>query len=128
MKNYVERAKRTWTPSDDNVADISYLSLSLAGEAGEVANIVKKVWRHGRELNPAEIADELGDVLWYLAILSDAIGYSLDDLAELNVYKLEKRHMISPTDKCATCTHERRWHDSDGCHNACYCEKFVPLE
>lgn len=75
---------------------LSYVALGLAGEAGEVANKVKKVIRDndGQTNNEirADLAKEIGDVLWYLTRLADEIGYSLEYLAEGNLDKLRSRH------------------------------------
>ena len=78
---------------------LPYLSLGLAGEAGEVANKVKKVLRGDYEELPhgdlqrvlKEIGQELGDVLWYIAVLSDHLGVRMDTLAASNLDKLAKR-------------------------------------
>ena len=69
----------------------------MAGEAGEVANQVKKIIRDdGGELTTArtaKIIDELGDVLWYLAAVASDIGISLNDIAYANLYKLRQRKL-----------------------------------
>jgi len=74
---------------------IIYPALGLSGEAGEVAEKIKKLLRdHDGNITPeyaAEVAKEIGDVLWYCAALSADIGYSLGDIAEINVQKLTKR-------------------------------------
>ncbi len=76
-------------------AKIIYPALGLAGEAGEVANQVKKILRdNAGELTAerrAKIIDELGDVLWYAAALASDIGISLEEVAEINLAKLAKR-------------------------------------
>lgn len=76
---------------------ITYPALGLAGEAGEVADKVKKVIRdnHG-DFSPVkceEIAMEIGDVLWYCAVLADRIGYRLDTIARMNCRKLKSRQL-----------------------------------
>lgn len=71
-----------------------YCALGLAGEAGEAAEKVKKAWRNGTGIEDRrgeDIAYELGDVLWYLAACAHAVGYSLEDVAMLNVLKLASR-------------------------------------
>lgn len=71
-----------------------YGALGLAGEAGEVAEKVKKAWRNktGLENGKAEaVAFELGDVFWYLACVATSIGYTLEQIAEMNVIKLADR-------------------------------------
>jgi len=72
---------------------VVYPALGLSGEAGEVADKVKKIIRDGRDdaEYKGEIAKELGDVLWYCAVLAKDLGFSLQQVAEMNVYKLQSR-------------------------------------
>lgn len=76
--------------------NLEYPTLGLTGEAGEVANIVKKIQRdHGGVINDeirAKLKDELGDVLWYISACADELGLTLGEIAEYNVGKLAKRH------------------------------------
>jgi NTP pyrophosphatase (non-canonical NTP hydrolase) len=76
--------------------NLEYPTLGLAGEAGEVANIVKKIQRDfGGEINDtirAKLKDELGDVLWYISACADELGLTLDEIAAFNVEKLAARH------------------------------------
>ena len=67
-------------------------SLGLAGEAGEVANLVKKWAWHNGPLSPDQMADELADVLWYVADLASAMGLDLEAVALGNVEKLQRRY------------------------------------
>mgnify|MGYP000037929382 CR=1 FL=1 len=69
---------------------ILYPALGMAGEAGEVAEKVKKQVRDGT-FNRHEVAKELGDVLWYLSNLANDIGYNLDEIADINIEKLTSR-------------------------------------
>lgn len=73
---------------------IVYPALGLAGEAGEVADKVKKLFRdHGGNIDLCrlDLIMEMGDVLWYLAALADELHTSLDEVARLNIAKLEGR-------------------------------------
>ena len=74
---------------------ILYPALGLAGEAGEVANKVKKLVRDGTSSLPKEwkeqIGSEIGDVLWYCAVLADDLGISLGKIASQNEIKLQNR-------------------------------------
>lgn len=76
--------------------NLEYPTLGLAGEAGEVANIVKKIQRDNDGVITdevrAKLKDELGDVLWYISACADELGLSLDEVAAFNVNKLAKRH------------------------------------
>ena len=69
---------------------IVYPTLGLAGEAGEVAEKVKKHIRDG-VLNVDDLKKELGDVLWYLAAIASDLGLNLDEVAEANLQKLRSR-------------------------------------
>jgi len=74
---------------------ILYPSLGLCGEAGEVAEKVKKALRDQEgvfsEEKKQEIKKELGDVLWYITALGRDLGFSLSEIAEANIKKLEDR-------------------------------------
>ena len=72
-----------------------YPTLGLSGEAGEVADKVKKVLRDKGgvfdEATRESIKLELGDVLWYISQLSSELGYQLDEVARANFEKLKSR-------------------------------------
>jgi NTP pyrophosphatase (non-canonical NTP hydrolase) len=70
---------------------IAYTSLALCGEAGELANKVKKSMRAGTAYEPAVLMDELGDVLWYVQELATRLGYKLEEVAQFNLDKLQER-------------------------------------
>lgn len=76
--------------------NLEYPTLGLAGEAGEVANIVKKIQRDNAGVITGQVRDrlrdELGDVLWYISACADELGLTLDEIAAYNVNKLAKRH------------------------------------
>ena len=73
---------------------VIYPALGLCGEAGEVAEKIKKTVRGDTPLDVdmrMKIAMELGDVLWYVAALADDLGATLDQVANWNVDKLQRR-------------------------------------
>jgi len=86
--------KHAFYPNRGN--NLQYATLGLTGEAGEVANIVKKVQRDDSGVITDEkrlkILDELGDVLWYTSATADEVGFSLEDVAAYNIKKLAERH------------------------------------
>lgn len=67
-------------------------ALGLCGESGEVADLVKKFRFQGHDLDFEHIAKELGDIAWYLAVGSYAIGYDLETILQMNVDKLKARY------------------------------------
>jgi len=87
MNQYQTMARKTAIFPEEEA--IPYLALGLCGEAGEVANKIKKCIRDGASYDG--IAAELGDVLWYLAVLSHYLGKDLDNIAASNLLKLHIR-------------------------------------
>jgi len=79
----------------DKGFNFAYPALGLTGEAGEVADKLKKVIRDndGVLTDPVRdaVAKELGDVLWYLAVLAFEMDYTLDEIAQINLDKLNSR-------------------------------------
>lgn len=95
MNEYQWRA--TDTAVYPSAQAVEYVVLGLVGEAGEIANRYKKVIRdNGGVLDNTardQLAAEMGDVLWYLAMLSHELGVSLGDIAESNLQKLAARKL-----------------------------------
>lgn len=90
--SYEAAASRT-APGASSLRETLLLAgLGLSGEAGEVADHIKKMAFHGHELESDRIAEELGDILWYAALAARAVGTTLDDVATRNIRKLERRY------------------------------------
>ncbi|MCP4151906.1 MAG: nucleoside triphosphate pyrophosphohydrolase family protein [bacterium] len=94
MNDYQKEALRTAAYPDIG-NNFIYPVLGLNGEAGEVAEKIKKVIRDNNAVIDAEAKEalkkEMGDVLWYLAALCHELGLSLDDVAASNIKKLRDR-------------------------------------
>lgn len=88
LNEYQLRASRTLGGKTDLVMG----ALGLVGEAGEVADLIKKVAYHGHELDERALIKELGDVLWYIAAIASMRGIPLSAVAEANLAKLAKRY------------------------------------
>lgn len=73
-------------------AGLAVLGLGIAGEAGEVADLIKKHLGHGHKLDREKLTAELGDVLWYVATLAYVLNVPLSRVADLNIIKLAKRY------------------------------------
>jgi NTP pyrophosphatase (non-canonical NTP hydrolase) len=92
MNEYQQLANRTSGAGKEGERRQVIAALGLAGEAGEFANIIKKKTAHGHDIPKEELADELGDVLWYLAEAATACGLTLNEIAAMNVEKLKARY------------------------------------
>lgn len=72
-----------------------YLGLGIAGEAGEVAEKIKKILRNDNGVvsdeKKEEVKKELGDILWYMAQVGVVLGFDFDDVARTNLTKLQDR-------------------------------------
>lgn len=93
--NDYQRESRSTARYPDAGRNLIYPTLGLTGEAGEVADKVKKLIRdRGGVIDDqftADIALELGDVLWYIAQLATELGLDLEAVAEGNLRKLGSR-------------------------------------
>lgn len=89
-----ELMRRDATPNANDPAFMAKL-LGLVGEAGEVAEKFKKIIRDKNgEINQAdkeEIIKELGDVLWYVAVMADYLSVDFEEVAKINLDKLQSR-------------------------------------
>lgn len=99
--DYQKRAARTIPPVHRNSpvfvtrwkeGRLLNAALGLAGEAGEVAELVKKGMFHGHKLNPSDLGEELGDLLWYVAMMCTVLGIDLETVMQANLDKLRKRY------------------------------------
>ncbi|MGC4894307.1 nucleoside triphosphate pyrophosphohydrolase family protein [Micromonospora sp. DT31] len=94
LDEYQRGALRTAAPRD-KTNELLHLVLGLVGESGEIAEKFKKWVRDldsdESRIDRADIAKELGDVVWYVAVLADYLDLSLDDIAMANLAKLASR-------------------------------------
>ena len=93
--NHYQRESRKTALYPDVGSNPIYPTLGLVGEAGEVADKVKKILRDNQGVFDQESKDaikfELGDVLWYISQLSSELGYELEEIASSNLQKLGDR-------------------------------------
>ena len=93
--NHYQKESRKTALYPDIGRNAIYPTLGLVGEAGEVADKVKKILRDKEgvfdKYSKDAIKLELGDVLWYIAQLSSELGYELEDVANANLQKLNSR-------------------------------------
>ncbi len=92
LNEYQSLALRTRGRYDSDVDRLKCAGLGLCGEAGEVAELIKKKLFHMKQVDNIQIAKELGDVLWYLSDAADSIGFNLELIAVMNIEKLKARY------------------------------------
>ncbi len=95
LDEYQNKALTTVIASDSEFRDLLHWVLGINGEAGEIAEKVKKIIRDKggevSETDKAELAAEVGDVLWYLAVFAHHLGVSFDAVGQQNLDKLKSR-------------------------------------
>jgi NTP pyrophosphatase (non-canonical NTP hydrolase) len=95
FNEYQKKALETAIFNKDPLMDKTIWAMGISGEAGEILEKWKKIvaYKDGEitETDVLEIKKELGDVLWYIALLAHSLEIALDDVVELNVEKLASR-------------------------------------
>jgi NTP pyrophosphatase (non-canonical NTP hydrolase) len=89
---YQKLAERTMTEETGRLDRMTNAALGLAGESGEIADMVKKHLYHGHQLDLVKLKKELGDVQWYIAQMCNAINTTVGEIMELNIEKLLIRY------------------------------------
>lgn len=92
LDDYQRAALRTTNPSLSDRDRLLDAAAGLSEEAGELLGLVRKQIFQGRTAPHEKLVEELGDVLWCLAVTADALGLSLDEIAAANQEKLARRH------------------------------------
>ncbi|CBW26318.1 conserved hypothetical protein [Halobacteriovorax marinus SJ] len=77
---------------DDGLKRLLHAGIGLSTEAGEFLDALKKHIFYGKELDRVNLAEEMGDLFWYLAIVADELGVNMDDVMERNIEKLKARY------------------------------------
>ena len=88
-KEYLEKAKRTLSTKDDLMEHMAY---GLVTETAEILDAFKKHKFYGRELNVTNLKVELGDCMWYMYQLLEALDYTPEQCRKDNIEKLSKRY------------------------------------
>lgn len=91
LKEYQALARRTQNNELAIEEKERHALFGMASEVGEIHAIYQKVYQ-GHVMDYMQVVDEMGDLMWFMAELADAIGVSLDDVADHNIGKLKKRY------------------------------------
>lgn len=92
LETYRRDVMRTVRPELAERERLLLGALGLAGEAGEVADSLKKMLFHGHPLDVSAVCDELGDVMWYVTFLCDTLDFTLEEVMAANVEKRARRY------------------------------------
>ena len=92
LDEYQQLAARTLGRDRTHEQQLANAALGLTGEAGEVAEVIKKHLFHATPLDQDALLKELGDCLWYLGAFATVLSLSLDDIAQRNIDKLRRRY------------------------------------
>jgi len=92
LDDYQQAALRTINPALDDQDRLIDASVGLVEEAAELLGLVRKRVFQQRDIDEARLTEELGDVLWCLAITAHTLGIPLSRIAQANQEKLRRRH------------------------------------
>ena len=91
-EQYSKLALRTANDLGGRLDNIMHAAMGIAGEAGEVIDIVKKVYAYGKPLLTNDLVEEAGDLVWYLNLLFKCLDTTWEEVFDLNIKKLEARY------------------------------------
>lgn len=101
INEYQRLCSTTAKKSDNKEMEICGWGLGIVGEAGDVASCIKKVIFHKNETIKDGIKENLGDTMWYAAMICNWFGWSLEEVLEENIKKLKARYPSGFTEKAA---------------------------
>jgi NTP pyrophosphatase (non-canonical NTP hydrolase) len=100
LKDYQKLCKTTAQKFKDREKEIMTWGLGIAGEAGDLAGCIKKTFAHQSD-QKAGIRENLGDTLWYAAMICNFFKWDFDKVLQENIKKLKKRYPKGFTKKAA---------------------------
>lgn len=103
LNDYQSKTLRTWKTTGSVESRLQNVALGLSGESGEVSDAVKKAIHHGhgfvdkpredsKAVSTQDLIKELGDIMYYVSVGAHELGYTLQEIAEININKLAKRY------------------------------------
>lgn len=92
IKTYQEKTKRTLAPLPTQFEDELHMAMGLVTEAGEFLDVYKKKLAYKKEIDYVNLKEEIGDLLWYISNFCNMKGWSMEEVMDINIKKLEKRY------------------------------------
>ena len=91
--------------------NIIHAHFGMSTETGEIGDAIKTHFIYGQDLDRSNIVEECGDLMWYIALMLTACGYSMEECMRSNIYKLKLRYpekfteqdALERKDKCKCC-------------------------
>ena len=109
-REYQKLCKRTAKKFKSKEKEILSLGLGIAGESGDVAGCIKKTFSHNDDQKKG-IRENLGDTMWYIAMICNFFGWNLEDVMKENIAKLKKRHPKGFSEKTARKDKRKDWNE-----------------
>jgi len=109
-REYQKLCKRTAKKFKSREKEILTWGLGIAGEAGDVAGCIKKTFSHNDDQKKG-IRENLGDTMWYIAMICNFFGWNLEDIMKENIVKLKKRHPKGFSGKTARKDKRKDWNE-----------------
>jgi NTP pyrophosphatase (non-canonical NTP hydrolase) len=101
LNEYAKLADRTAKNFGSDQQDMIHATLGIMSEGGELTTMVKAYAIYGKPFDRENAAEELGDLLWYIALAARVVGVSLGEIAQQNIEKLRKRYPDKYSDQAA---------------------------
>lgn len=92
LKEYIIQTRRTRPSFSEMDKKLAQAGMGLAGETGEVVDLIKKIIFQKKPLDKEKLKEELGDIFWYLAYIIDILEISPEKILEDNINKLKIRY------------------------------------
>ena len=90
--NNTRRLTKALCVCDMDIGGVLNACLGLSGEVGEFNDMVKKWIFHEKQFDEEHAKKELGDVMWYVAMMCESFGWDLNEIMQMNVDKLKARY------------------------------------
>lgn len=118
-QKFITRLDTSSSVWPNRYVDLLHATMGISTEAGELLDVMKKYLAYGKQVDVVNIAEECGDVLWYLAIILRQIDMSFEDVMQMNINKLQVRFPEKFTEHFAVkrdLVHEREQLEADSQH------------
>lgn len=89
---YAKLAIRTANDMGSDQLNLVHAAMGIAGESGEVLDLVKKMFAYGKPLDRQKLLEEVSDITWYISLMLGVLGSSFGEVFDLNIKKLESRY------------------------------------